>query len=126
MRVAFSRVLQTNQGQHFVNARSFVDVSPFAQSKANVVGHGHMRKQRVVLKHHTNLTPLWSELPACIGHPMPIERNTPRLQSFKTGNRPQNRGFATTGAAQQTANLSRRQRKRQLADDRFTTIAQHD
>ena len=71
----------------------FVDVrdrnAAHFQREGDVAEDGHVREQGIVLKHHADLPPRWRK----IGYVLPRQRDRPAVQSLKTGDRLQERGF---------------------------------
>ena len=59
MRVDLSFVAQTNQSEHLLNSRIPLALVDSGQTERYVASDTEVRKERVVLKHHTNTSGLW-------------------------------------------------------------------
>ena len=73
------------------------------QAKLDVVGHGKVRKQRIVLKHHGHAALRRRQM----GDILAINQHLPRGGCFEPGNDAQGGGFAAAGRAQKDAKGTR-------------------
>ncbi len=98
-RVALGMLTEAHQLQHPFDTRVQLGGRHLAhpQAKCNVVGHGHVRKQRIALKHYAEA----SAARFGVGDVAPVEHNAPVTDFNETGDHLQGGGFAAAGRAEQ-------------------------
>ena len=102
--VAFGMFVQAYQRQGLVDAAGDVGIGHLAhaQAKGDVVAHGHVREQRVALKHH----PQAAAGRFGMGDVTAIEHDAPAGDFDEAGDHLQGGGLATAGRAEQGDELA--------------------
>lgn len=97
--VAFGVLLEADHGQRPPYPRlDLVDRKlAYPQGKAQVVGHGHVGKERIVLKDHADVAPVGRDTV----DDLPAQQDLAARRRFETGEHHQRGGLARTGRAQQ-------------------------
>ncbi len=88
------------------NRRPFSDhlfrVTGHAQAKADILGHRHMRIERIGLEHHGHAALGRADL----GHVLAADRQRTGGDVLEAGNHPEQRGLAAAGRADKDAELA--------------------
>ena len=93
-----------------------------AQRELDVVGHGHVAEQRVVLEHEAD-----AALPGRhVGDVPAAEQDAAMVDRAQAGERPQQRALAAAAGAEQHEELARRDVQRDVIDDRRAVIPLRD
>ena len=81
---------------------------PVAQPEPDVLGHGEVGEQRVVLKHQPDTALLRRKLSrvSALGHRRAVDRDTAGLQGLEAGREPQQRGLAASRRPEQAYELA--------------------
>jgi hypothetical protein len=70
------------------------------QPETDVAGHGEVREQRTLLRHHTDPPALRRNVDTRAGHPSPAEQDLPLGGRVKAGEHPKQRGLAAARRAE--------------------------
>ena len=126
MRVALRQAIQANQRQHARHLRRAGVARQRIQAKADIAGHGQVREQTIILKHHADLALVRRGVQAGVGQQLAINQDAPAAERLKAGNAAQHGGFAAAGAAQQAADFAALQRQGQLFHHAVASVALAD
>ena len=91
------------------------------QTELDIPGDGHMREQRVVLKHHAHVASLWCQ----VGHIFATQLDQARCRGHEARNHPECRGLPASGGPKQSDELAGSDIKIDAADgvDATETLA---
>ena len=92
--------------------------APDAQREFDVVGHGHVAEQRVVLEHQADA----AIARAHVGDVLAVQGNAPVVDAGQAGNGPQQRALAAAGGAQQHEEFALAHLDGNVVDDRLVLI----
>ncbi len=89
------------------------------ETEGDVVGHGHMGEQGIVLKHHPEMAPLRWQL----GHILPGDHDRSLVRGFESRDQTQERGLATSAGSEQDEDLPFVNRQGDLLQNQLTIEA---
>lgn len=106
MRRAMRKLGHANQLQQFSDAMLTLHSSQGMQTKTHITRNIQVRKERIVLKHHTNLAALGRHMNSKATDLTLHQHDTARLHRLKSGDGTQHRRLAATRWAEQTDDLA--------------------
>ena len=109
---------QADQGEDVGHALFSFSCRQVVDPKRHILCSIHVRKQRVVLKHHANAALFGRYVVAGAADNLVPQADVAGLRSFQTSHRAQQRGFAAARRADQHPNLPGLQRERHAIDRR--------
>ncbi|MCY1291882.1 hypothetical protein D9M70_410860 [compost metagenome] len=98
-------------------------VGMLADAEGDVVGHGQVREQRIVLEHHADPPLLRRQGEAGAGDDLAAELDLALVHRLETGDGAQRGGLAAAGGAEQAADVAGVEVQVELLDDLLPTVA---
>ena len=119
-RITVAEAVQLDHGQRLLHPLGAVGArqAAHAEGEGQVLGHGHMGEQGIVLEHHANVALVRRQ--AVEG--APVEKNLAGGRGLETGQHHQAGGLARTGRAQQGKELTLADIQIEILDDQILAV----
>ncbi|MCY1441658.1 hypothetical protein D9M71_579810 [compost metagenome] len=119
--VAFAQAAELDQLEHLFDHLALLRV--LADTEGNVLGHGQVREQRVVLEHHADPAFFRCQGEACAGNDLARQLDLTLMHRLEAGDGAQGGGLTAPRRAQQATDVASVEVQVEVLDDALVAIA---
>src|SRR5690606_18328927 len=115
---------EADEPQHLVGAGAAGLLRHPAQPEGDVLAHGEVREERVVLEHEPDAAPLRRHRDAVADERLPVERNGPAVGRLEAGDAAQRGRLAAPARSEERERLALLDLEREAVDDRQHAVGE--